>query len=103
MKFSLFVIGRLWLVKLVGLKLPCKKITLIAQSVFELSHCDFGHNDDDDVDDDKNNDPSGLNYSPRRNVFRHRQKGEKMLKGRTKRRNFLTRFGAFDSHKSINE
>ena len=33
-----------------------------------------------------------------------KKRGEKKgKKGKTKRRNFLTRFGAFDSHKSINE
>ena len=46
---------------------------MIAQSVLELSHCENGHNNDDNDNDDAGH-PSGLNYSPRRKVFRHGQK-----------------------------
>ena len=52
-----------------------QKINLIAQSVLELSHREKVHDDDDDDNNnDNDNDDDGLNYSPRRNVFRRGQK-----------------------------
>ena len=44
-----------------------QKINLIAQGVLELSHRE-------NADDDDTHQASGLNYSPRRNVFRRGQK-----------------------------
>ena len=67
---------------------PMQKISLIAQSVLKLSHCEKGTQRQRQRR--RRRHPSRLNYSPRRNVFRRGQK-ERKRKERLKEQVYIVK------------